>query len=703
MLIDRNKHFYEEEYSYDPPSSRDDERAQLTRTFSPPAPRARPFPLIISHQSDEALHHINSDSCCIGSAGSSHSSGFNESMLETLEGENSLLSAPVFHVDSPLCSEYDLDQMRDEDGVKRTSSNCVFEGFGGPENVETLDYKDMNQLIKSLTHKNKVLTQERRVLEMQLAHQEDILDKMELEMGVIKRERKEIEKLKKEEGSRMRSENKELEYSLEKLRQQRIEAENKLQLMEREKESNKMQIEEVRLQLQQAIEEHMIQKERNNELIRQLENKERQLSSLADDYKQDSDMNMASQYKMDELSRENQEMKRHVEQLKSDKELLAANLTKVTCELSRLKQGVPLSPTSSTNSSLTSPIVDEIYGRQDPSSWNYHSLPPVFEEGDTIDELLCNKTEDSVDTCSALEEIEHGYINISEIMDERCKLIQRNEQLEQELNDMKQLMYVVAPQHYIDDEALQFNNNNSRVHYTKPVEIQYECLTAGHEMRLTPSLDVEEEEDSPNASLVTLAGIPDIPELQIPEVSCIPENKMALHSAPCLSDLESHQHSTPDLTDGLTVDEMDSAPSSEHSAPSSVHSGAESREPSDDADSGVLCQSSTDLQEESCESCTLWHPEKELLIGKVVKSELNLEQVKSERDRLEYELNLLQPPRWRGWLLHFTALLILLTLIFTCYPIFPHHQCKHSNPIHWTDFFSFKIVHLKHRNYQIPH
>ena len=40
-----------------------------------------------------------------------------------------------------------------------------------------------------------------------------------------------IEKLKKEEGSRMRSENKELEYSLEKLRLQRVEAENKLQLM----------------------------------------------------------------------------------------------------------------------------------------------------------------------------------------------------------------------------------------------------------------------------------------------------------------------------------------------------------------------------------------------------------------------------------------------------------------------------------------
>ena len=106
------------------------------------------------------------------------------------------------------------------------------------------------------------------------------------------------------------------------------------------------------------------------------------------------------------------------------------------------------------------------------------------------------------------------------------------------------------------------------------------------QMRLTPSLEIESEEDSPNASLVTLAGIPDIPELQMPEVACIPENKMALQSAPCLSDLESHQHSTPDLheTDGLAVDEMDSAPSSVHS---------ESREPSDDADSGVLCQSST--------------------------------------------------------------------------------------------------------------
>lgn len=64
-------------------------------------------------------------------------------------------------------------------------------------------------------------------------------------------------------------------------------------------------------------------------------------------------------------------------------------------------------------------------------------------------------------------------------------IAERNEQLEQELNDMKQLMYVVAPQHYIDDEALQFNNNNSRVQYTKPVEIQYECLTAGHEVCLS--------------------------------------------------------------------------------------------------------------------------------------------------------------------------------------------------------------------------
>ena len=55
---------------------------------------------------------------------------------------------------------------------------------------------------------------------------------------------------------------------------------------------------------------------------------------------------------------------------------------------------------------------------------------------------------------------------------------ERNEQLEQELRDMKQLMYVVAPQHYIDDEALQFDSNS--VQYTRPVEIQYECYTSGN-------------------------------------------------------------------------------------------------------------------------------------------------------------------------------------------------------------------------------
>ena len=60
-------------------------------------------------------------------------------------------------------------------------------------------------------------------------------------------------------------------------------------------------------------------------------------------------------------------------------------------------------------------------------------------------------------------------------------ITERNELLERELSDMKQLMYVVAPQHYIDDEALQFNSN--RVQYTKPVEIQYECFTPGNELQ----------------------------------------------------------------------------------------------------------------------------------------------------------------------------------------------------------------------------
>ena len=43
--------------------------------------------------------------------------------------------------------------------------------------------------------------------------------------------------------------------------------------------------------------------------------------------------------------------------------------------------------------------------------------------------------------------------------------------LEQELSDMKQLMYVVAPQHYIDDE---YSNS---LQYTNPTEMQYECFS----------------------------------------------------------------------------------------------------------------------------------------------------------------------------------------------------------------------------------
>ena len=43
-----------------------------------------------------------------------------------------------------------------------------------------------------------------------------------------------LEKKRREEGGRMRTENKELEYSLDKLREQRAEAEHRLQLVVRE-------------------------------------------------------------------------------------------------------------------------------------------------------------------------------------------------------------------------------------------------------------------------------------------------------------------------------------------------------------------------------------------------------------------------------------------------------------------------------------
>ena len=47
-----------------------------------------------------------------GSAGSSHSSGFNESMLDTFQVENPLISTPGFQVDSPLGSEVSSEIVR---------------------------------------------------------------------------------------------------------------------------------------------------------------------------------------------------------------------------------------------------------------------------------------------------------------------------------------------------------------------------------------------------------------------------------------------------------------------------------------------------------------------------------------------------------------------------------------------------------------
>lgn len=52
--------------------------------------------------------------------------------------------------------------------------------------------------------------------------------------------------------------------------------------------------------------------------------------------------------------------------------------------------------------------------------------------------------------------------------------------LEQELDDMKKLMYVVAPQHYIDDDAF---TNDHHVQYTKPTEIQYECISSASTLK----------------------------------------------------------------------------------------------------------------------------------------------------------------------------------------------------------------------------
>ena len=129
------------------------------------------------------------------------------------------------------------------------------------------------------------------------------------------------------------------------------------------------------------------------------------------------------------------------------------------------------------------------------------------------------------------------------------------------------------------------------------------------DMEMDMEVDMEVDSDTPDNSLLTLAGIPDIQEHQIPGRYCIPEDHRVLHSAPQLAEQFLPEHATSDhVSEHVTEDGLVEACSSSarsihnsaHSTHSSVHSalssdqgGSESREPSDDADSGVLCQSST--------------------------------------------------------------------------------------------------------------
>ena len=53
----------------------------------------------------------------------------------------------------------------------------------------------------------------------------------------------------------------------------------------------------------------------------------------------------------------------------------------------------------------------------------------------------------------------------------------------------------------------------------------------------------------------------------------------------------------------------------------------------------------SDAADANCASCCSWEPEKELMVSKMMTSQQVVDQLKSERDQLEYQLNQLQHPR----------------------------------------------------------
>eukprot|EP00116_Pleurobrachia_bachei_P003434 sb/3463696/ len=415
-------------------------------------------------------------------------------------------------------------------------------------------------------------------------------------------------------------------------------------ISERERDSVKQQIDELKFQLTQAHEDLSEQRQKHLDLAKSLETKDKQLRTLADSYQTDTDLTTASQQRIAELAGENTELRSHLDRIKLDKQDMAGRITKLMCEISRLRQGVPTSP-SSDNGSITSPIS------------NYHALTPLMEEGqeegESLHDLLSSRRLDS--PCKELQEIDRlSESSITGIIEERNAYQQKAAMLEERIRDMEKLMYVVAPQHYIDDEALQMNAP-SRVQYngTGVTEIQYvrtSCLPRSattspddsDQMRLTPA------------------------ELEVEHISEGEEDTTVRH----------------------------------HHQP-----GTRSRENTDDADSGVLSQSSTDItldEARGCEGCSMWQPEKDLLVEKVLRSELNLQSVRQEKSVIEAKLTDLREPRWRGWMVHFLALVLLFLILSAALPFLYSTPCRH-NHVSWADLLSLRLVHPRERTYLIPH
>jgi len=267
-----------------------------------------------------------------------------------------------------------------------------------------------------------------------------------------------------------------------------------------------------------------------------------------------------------------------------------------------------------------------------------HYNPPQLHDGEG--EALGDVLNLDCDINHSLYEQQVTEINCLEDINQQLR--DRNDSLHEELRVMKNLICVVAPQHYIDDDnaGLDFNKGS--------LEASYQFISAGH----------HQQESLPARKELTLC-----PGLTISTLEHDKDDDLSTSSAPTSS--------TPTI---FSFDDNDSGVASQHSSNDQLN----------------------------CVNCCLSEPERDHLRKELAKRQLKQDELEEQI----IELGKLQgrsseeEERGYSWLIHLTALLILLLFAIALLPIW-QSKCRY-NHVMWGDLFSFDLKHVRTTSKRLP-